>query len=233
MTTISTAIATAYIRRLRIALALALALVALAAFAAFALPVARAGAQVPTSATFYGFIAPDERGLLPIKVRALGATPTGGEPTVCGTADVLPSGDAAGFYLLTVASDATRSGCPAPGGDVRFLLLHGAVDPGVTARQLGTWSAVAQRLDLSPVAESVTVGGFEGTFPSGSGYALLRWNGPDRTPVEQAIVTIPREVQVVFLLGTRTVQRYVRNAPAFVNDLRSLRTGDFVAVYVR
>ena len=214
--------------------ALVLAVMALAFAALASTPPLPAYAQAATTATFYGFIAPDAGGALPIRVRALGAVlPGQDEPTVCGTADVLTSGDSAGFYLLMVASAEERAGCPAPGDEVRFLLLHGAVDPGIAAREVATWAPLTQRVDLSPVAAAVTAGGFDGTLPAGPGFALLRWSGPDRTPVEQAVLTIPREVLVVYRLGTSTVQRYVPGAPDFVNDLRVLRTGDFVAVYVQ
>ena len=117
-------------------------------------------------------------------------------------------------------------------------MLYGAVDPGLEAAQTGTWWATAQQVDLSPRGEVVSIGGFTGFLPetegrADAGYALLRWDGPDRTPIEQAIVTIPREVQVVYLLGTRNILRYLPGAPDFVSDLRVLHNGDFVAVYVR
>src|SRR5947207_12711762 len=71
---------------------------------------------------FFGFVARDANGALPTKVRALGSA-VGSDPSaICGTADIQPSGEAAGFYLLTVASAADRKGCPALGDQVRFLL---------------------------------------------------------------------------------------------------------------
>jgi len=191
-------------------------------------------ARADGAATIFGFVSVDDRGALPTKIRVLGPALPGRARAVCGTADVIRSGDGAGFYLLTVLSSASREGCPRDGQLVTFLLLYGAVDPGIEAGQSAVFAAgSSQQVDLSPFAESIEIGGFTGSLPVGGGYALLYWHGPDHTPVEHAVRAILREVQVVFRIAGQGVKRYIVNAPAFVNDLRELHHGDVVVVLVK
>jgi hypothetical protein len=190
----------------------------------------RSHADVLT-ATIFGFVAPDSQGAVPTKVRALGPSIDGQGPVVCGTGDVVLSGNAVGFYIINVTSTLDRAGCPDPGGEVHFLLLYGSVDPGIEAGQVATWEPGVQRVDLAAGPRTVDIGGFAGFIPSGTGYALMTWHGPSDTPIEQAILTIPRQVGVVYLLSQTEVQLYVAGQPA-VSDLRSVNDGDIVAVFV-
>ncbi len=202
-----------------------------------------AGALLPATAgraradggasTIFGFVYADQSGALPSKVRALGPAAPGHEPAVCGTADVTKTGAGSGFYMLSVASSETHAGCPAPGDDVRFLLMYGAVDPGLAATQVATWSTTPQQVNLTAATDVVAVGGFTGALPPGSGYGLLTWDGADATPIADAVATIPRQVQLVFRVSGGMVRQYVAGAPDFVSSLRELNHGDIVVVLVK
>jgi hypothetical protein len=186
-----------------------------------------------SAGAFFGFVARDANGALPTKVRALGSA-VGTDPSaICGTADIQVSGEAAGFYLLTVASNADRVGCPAAGDQVRFLLLYGAVDPGTIAPQSGFWAATAQRVDLAPSELNGEVGAFVGALPAGEGYALLQWRGMDRTPIARAVATIDRRVVIVILLGRNGSPRYIPGEPSPGSDLQVVNNGDVVVVLVK
>ena len=190
--------------------------------------VTRAHAQVTTASIFYGFIVPDENGALPLKVRATVSDVT------CGTAKVTTLESGLGFYLLTVASADTKTGCGVDGARVTFLFLTGEVDSGSPAAQTQAWRVGTQRQDLSPVPDA-TFGAFVGELPAGPGIGVLRWTGASATPIEQAVATIPRGVESISYLDvtTQTYRSYVSGAPAYVSSYLLVDRDDIVFVRVR
>jgi hypothetical protein len=196
-----------------------------------------AHAQEPMAgepAVFFGFVFPDERGLLPEKIRAAGPGAQN-----CGTAHVERSGGGLGFYLLHVASATEHAGCPAPGGEVRFLLLFDKLDPGVPAvPPTARWAAGAQMISMMPLTEAgpgTGTYGFVGEVPGGPGLALLAWRGPDATPVEHAIRTISADVAGVYRWDreTRTWLVYLPGAPTGISTYHFVAANDIVVVRAR
>ena len=202
--------------------------VGLAIVATSATVASRAHAQEAAVAVFFGFIAPDEGGSVPLSVRATISDVT------CGTAKVTSAGDNLGFYILTVVSASEKAGCGANGTPVAFLLLAGQVDPGSPAAQTQAWAIGAQRLDLSPVPDA-SFGAFVGELPAGPGIGMLRWSGASATPIAQAIATIPREVESVahFDVSTQSFRNYLPGAPPLVSTYLLVDRDDIVAVRIR
>ena len=188
----------------------------------------RAHAQEADASIFYGFISPGAGGATPLKVRAIVSDVT------CGTDDVTPLAGGLGFYVVTVAAASTKEGCGTEGAPVSFLLLAGEVDEGSPAAQTQAWQAGTQRLDLSSVPDA-TFGTFVGELPTGPGLGVLRWTGASATPIEQAVATIPRDVESVsyFDVPTQSYRVYVPAAPDFVSRYLLVDRDDIVVVRVR
>ncbi len=190
--------------------------------------VPRAHAQVTAASIFFGFIDPDDDGSLPLRVRG-----TIGDVT-CGTADVTPLRNGLGFYLLTVAPSSEKAGCGVDGTPVTFVLLAGEVDEGAAAAQTQAWAVGTRQLDLSPVPDA-TFGTFVGELPTGPGLGVLRWTGASATPIEQAVATIPRDVESIayFDVPTQSYRVYVPAAPDFVSRYLLVDRHDIIVVRVR
>ena len=78
------------------------------------------------AAVFYGYVVPDQSGVMPKRVRAISE-----RGVVCGSADVAATASAtAGFYALSVISGGTKDGCPTSGEPVYFALVYGLIDEG-------------------------------------------------------------------------------------------------------
>lgn len=187
----------------------------------------RASAQAPT-ALFFGFIALDEQPA-PDRVRALVGD------TVCGTAEIMPSGEGRGFYFVQVVSAGEKPGCGVEGSPVSFVLLSGALDEGTPAAQTQAWHAgTSQQLDLSTTT-GVSFGAFTGELPSGGGLGLVRWTGASATPVEQAVRTVPREVLAVYYwdVAAQRFLTYIPDAPLVASTYTEVDSGDIVFVRVR
>ena len=205
------------------AIAAGLALVATSGAA-----VSRAQAPEAVASVFFGYVAPDDAGALPLKVRATIADIT------CGTTDVISLDDVLGFYILEVASVDTKTGCGSEGTPVTFLFLNGEVDSGSHAAQTQAWQDHWQRLDLSPIPDA-TFGAFVGELPFGPGVGLMRWTGASATPIAAAVTTIPREVESLTYLDvpTQSYRVYVPGAPDFVSRYLLVDRDDIVFVRVR
>ena len=190
--------------------------------------VPRAHAQVTTASIFFGFISPDDDGILPRKVRAVIADVT------CATDDVTPLENGFGFYLVTVVSATTKSGCGVDGATVTFLLLAGEVDPGWPAAQTAAWRVGTQRLELAP-APDATFGAFVGDLPVGPGIGVMRWTGISPTPVEEAVATIPGNVESIsyFDVHTQRFRVYIPGAPPSISTYVLVDRGDIVFVRLR
>ena len=214
---------------MRSALIAALAMAAgLALVASSGASASRAQAQEADASIFYGFIEPGEGGAVPLKVRA---TISG---VTCGTDDVTPLAGGLGFYVITVASQATKDGCGAEGAPVTFLLLAGEVDEGSPAAQTQAWKPGTQRLNLSPVPNA-TFGTFIGELPAGPGLGVMRWTGASATPIEQAVATILRDVESVtyFDVPTQSFRVFAPGAPDLVSTYTLVDRDDIVFVRVR
>ena len=214
---------------MRRALVAALAMVAgLALVASSGASASRAHAQEADASIFYGFISPGEGGAIPLKVRA-----TISEIT-CGTDDVTPLAGGLGFYVVTVASQATKEGCGAEGAPVTFLLLAGEVDEGSPAAQTQAWTPGTQRLDLSPIPNA-TFGTFIGELPAGPGLGVMRWSGVSATPVDQAAATLARDVESVHFydVPSQGFRVYIPGAPGVVSTYTLVDRDDIVFVRVR
>ena len=213
----------------RSALVAAFAIAAgLALVASSGAPASRVHAQEAGASIFYGFISPGDGGATPLKVRATIADIT------CGTDDVTPLAGGLGFYVITVASASTKAGCGTEGAAVGFLLLAGEVDEGSPAAQTQAWTSGTQRLDLSPIPDA-TFGTFVGELPTGPGLGVLRWTGASATPIEQAVATVPRDVESIsyFDVPTQSYRVYVPGAPDFVSRYLLVDRDDIVFVRVR
>ena len=207
----------------------ALAIVAgLALVAASGASATRAHAQEAEASLFYGVISPGEGGAIPLRVRA-----TISEIT-CGTDDVTPLAGGLGFYAVTVASAAEKAGCGTEGAPVTFVLLAGEVDDGSPAAQTQAWRVGTHRLNLSPIPDA-TFGAFLGELPTGPGLGVMRWSGISATSIEQAVATIPRDVESVsyFDVPTQGYRVYVPEAPAIVSTYLLVDRDDVVFVRVR
>ena len=214
---------------MRPALVAALAVAAgLALAATFGGAVSRAHAQEPAPSTFFGFISPDESGILPVKVRATISDVT------CGTTDVIRVEGGLGFYFMGVHSETSKAGCGVDGAQVTFLLLAGEVDEGTRAAQTQAWRVGAQQVDLSPVRDA-TFGAFIGELPAGPGVGFLRWTGASATPIANAVATIGRDVASVSYwdVPTQSYRVYIPGAPDVVSTYREVDRDDIVAVRVR
>ena len=190
----------------------------------------RAHAQVTTApvSVFFGYVSPDDHGTLPQRVRA---TVSG---ITCGTADITRFESGLGFYILTVHSAETKTGCGEEGASVAFLFLSGEVDTGSPAAQAQAWRVGAQRMDLSAVPDA-TFGTFVGDLPPGPGIAFLRWSGSSATETWRAVATIQRDVESVSYLEAST-QRYlvyVPGAPATLSTYLLVDRDDIVIVRLR
>ena len=165
---------------------------------------------------------------LPTRVRA-----TIGE-VACGSAEVTPTGPGTGFFALLIVSSSTKAGCGVDGAAVRLSLQSGEIDPGVGSTQILFRPGATLRLDLSTVS-SLSGGAFAGALPLGAGQAYVRWTGPAGTPIEQALRTIPREVEsVTFWDVLRQEQRsYVVGDPAAVQTYTMIDTDDIVLLRVK
>ena len=199
----------------------------LALAATFGGAVSRAHAQETAPSTFFGFISPDESGILPVKVRATISDVT------CGTTDVIRVEGGLGFYFMGVHSETSKAGCGVAGAQVTFLLLAGEVDEGTRAAQTQAWRVGAQQVDLSPVRDA-TFGAFIGELPAGPGVGFLRWTGASATPIANAVATIGRDVASVSYwdVPTQSYRVYVPGAPDVVSTYREVDRDDIVAVRV-
>lgn len=165
---------------------------------------------------------------LPTRVRA-----TIGD-VACGSAEVTPTGPGTGFYALIVVSASTKAGCGVEGVAVRLSLQSGEIDPGVGSTQILFRPGATIRVDLSTVP-SLVGGAFAGALPVGGGQAYLRWTGAAGTPIEQALRTIPRDVEsVTFWDVLRQEQRtYVVGGAASTQTYVMVDTDDIVLVRVK
>ena len=78
-------------------------------------------------AVYHGYVVPARGSALPKRVRAVAEN-----GVVCGSAEVVPVGAGeVGFYALSVFSADMRDGCPASGGQFRFVLVYGLIDEGI------------------------------------------------------------------------------------------------------
>lgn len=210
-------------------------------------PVSGAGAEGPATSVsgsmgpgleidggpvhFLGFVFPDSEGALATKVRAIGP---GG--VVCGTADVVLSGDVLGFYQISVTPSTVRRGCPSSGDLVEFVLLYGqvGVESPATPSQVPVFSATQTRVvSLSPV--DAGAGGWSGgALPSEGGTSLLVWSGPG-VPVEDAVALLGPQVASVSRYDGATGEflTYVPGAPSFTQSYRWVSTGDVALVRSR
>jgi hypothetical protein len=202
--------------------AFALALVLLAASALG--PSAHADGP---NAVFHGFVVPDPTGA-PTRVRAVSAN-----GTVCGTADVQPSGVGVGFYTLSVVTGATKAGCPPAGGELRFTLVYGLIDeslPAVTSAVLTPGTVTV--LNLYAARAGTQIGGFEGTPPEPGSYAVMRWTGPARTPTEQALATLGFSVTALYHYNgvAGRYEAFVPGAPDWASAFTTVGAGDDVII---
>ncbi len=186
-------------------------------------------AQEPP-AIFYGFISSphDSREAAPTRVRA-----TIGE-TVCGTADIAATPELGiGFYTIEVASAKEKPGCGTDGVAVQFRLFSGELDAGVPLAQ-ALWSRGLHRLDLSALA-SEGAGSFLGELPHGPGGTQLRWAGASGVSIEDAIATIPREVEAVFhwRVDSQSWDYYFGGAPLSTATYHVVDADDIVFVRVK
>ena len=206
-----------------LAIAVGLALVASSGASA-----SRAHAQEADASIFYGFISPGDGGATPLKVRAIVSDVT------CGTDDVTSLAGGLGFYIVTVSSASAKAGCGTEGAPVSFLFLAGEVDDGALAAQTQAWMPGTQRLDLSPVPDA-TFGTFVGELPPGPGFGVMRWTGASATPIEQALTSIPRDVESItyFDVPTQSYRVYVPGAPDYVSRYLLVDSDDIVFVRVR
>lgn len=186
----------------------------------------RASAQEPALVLF-GSVA-SGTAPLPTRVRA-----TIGD-VACGSAEVTPTGPGAGFYALIVVSADTKAGCGIEGAAVRLSLQSGEIDPGVASTQVLFRPGATIRLDLSTVTSLVN-GSFVGVLPMGSGQAYVRWTGASGTSIEQALRTIPRDVEsVTFWDVLRQEQRtYVVGGAASTQTYVMVDTDDIVLLRVK
>jgi len=168
-------------------------------------------------------------------VRAVG---NGG--AVCGTADVIESGEGVGFYLLVVVPADLKDGCPGEGQLVRFSLLTGSIDDGAFASPFGAEprfrGGATIVVHLEPAPSSTAINGWVGPAPISGGRAVtLIWDGPDDTPVEQALQTLGVEIAGAWHIppGARRFLSYLPGAPAFAQSYVSVRSGDVVTVRAR
>ena len=185
----------------------------------------RASAQEPAMIVF-GFVERELNRPFPTRVRAFVGD------TVCGTADVAPSGEGLAFYFVIVASEAQKPGCGTEGATVTFRLLYASLDAGTPFAQSVPWRrGVAQRLDLSPQT-GAALGSFVGTLPSTSGFGIVRWTGRSGTPVEHAVATIPRAVAAVFYWDVvrQRFDVYIPGGPALTSTYTVVDTDDVVIV---
>ena len=214
---------------MRSALVAALAVAAGLALAAIvAAPGSRVHAQEPGAALFYGYVAPDEDGALPLRVRATISDIT------CGTANVFPLDGGGGVYVVSVASASEKAGCGEEGVQVSFVLLSGEVDEGSPAAQTQAWAPGAHQLDLSRIRDS-TFGTFLGELPAGPGLGVMRWTGGSATPIDEAVATIERDIESVAYWDvlSQGYRVYIPGAPAVVSDYLSVDRDDIVFVRVR
>ena len=190
--------------------------------------VTRAHAQVTAPSIFFGFIDPDESGVLPVTVRATISDVT------CGTTEVIPVEGGLGFYFIGVASAATKVGCGVDGSQVAFLLLAGEVDEGTRAAQSQAWRVGTHQLNLSPIRDAA-FGVFIGDLPAGPGIGFLRWTGASATPVEAAIATMGRDVASLHYwdVAIQGFRVYIPGAPAVVSTYLEVDRDDIVAVRIR
>ncbi|MFA7297584.1 MAG: hypothetical protein WC211_10455, partial [Dehalococcoidia bacterium] len=193
-----------------------------------------ASAEGP-AAIFLGFVIPDADSMLATRVRAVGS-----HGAVCGTTDVTESGGGLGFYMLTVVPAALKDGCPAEGELVRFSLLYGNIDDGAFASPFGTEprfrGGETVVVHLEPAFSSASITGWVGPTPIPGGRAVaLIWDGPDQTPVEQALQTLGVEIAGAWHVpsGGRRFLSYLPGAPAFTQSYVSVRSGDVVTVRAR
>ncbi|MDO9444572.1 MAG: hypothetical protein Q7K37_04595 [Dehalococcoidia bacterium] len=192
-----------------------------------------ASAEGP-AAIFLGFVVPDADGMLATRVRAVG---NGG--AVCGTADVTESGESVGFYALRVSPASAKAGCPAEGETVRFTLLYGNIDDGTFANPNGNAQfrgAQAAVVHLAPASSTTEITGWVGPLPTSGGRAVaLIWDGPDHTPVEQALQTLGVEIAGAWHIppGAQRYLSYLPGAPAFIQSYVSVQAGDVVTVRAR
>jgi len=184
---------------------------------------------------FLGFVVPDADGFLATRVRAVG-----NDGAVCGTAEVTESGGGLGFYVLTVVSAADKAGCPVEGGLVRFSLLYGSIDDGAFANPSGNapFFRAGQTVvvHLTPAPSSAAINGWVGPAPIPGGRAMtLIWDGPDHTPVDQALQTLGVEIAGAWHIppGARRYLSYLPGAPAFTQSYVTVRSGDVVTVRAR
>ena len=210
------------------ALAVAAGLVLVAMFGASGF---RAHAQEPGASLFYGYVAPDESGALPLRVRA---TISG---ITCGTGDVFPLegiASGAGVYIVPVASASEKAGCGEEGVQVSFVLFSGEVDEGSPAAQTQAWAPGTHQLDLSPLRDS-TFGTFLGELPAGPGLGVMRWTGGSAAPIDEAVATIARDVESVAYWDvlSQSYRIYIPGAPSVVSDYLWVDRDDIVFVRVR
>lgn len=178
------------------------------------------------NAVFQGFVVSDPLGV-PVRVRAVSL---GG--AVCGTADVLSSGEGVGFYTLSAITAATKTGCPQAGGVLRFILVYGRIDEGVAVASAVLTPGTVAVLHLFDAREDLHIGAFAGDLPAPGGRALLRWAGPDRTPIDQALATLGFSVGVVYRYNSITggYDAYVTSGAGSTPPLAAIGAGDEVIV---
>ena len=165
---------------------------------------------------------------LPTRVRA-----TVGD-VACGSAEVTPTGAGTGFFALIVVAAGTKPGCGVEGAAVRLSLQSGEIDPGLVGTQVLFHAGATVRIDLSAVP-SLSAGSFVGPLPVGSGQAYVRWTGPAGTPVEQALRTVPREVESVTFWDVlrQEYRSYVVGAAAGSQTYTLVDTDDIVLLRVK
>lgn len=179
-------------------------------------------------AFFYGLVVADANGALAVRVRAVSST-----GVVCGSADVQPAGDGAGFYAMNVVTGATKAGCPQAGQLILFTPVYGLIDEGTPATQAAVMEpgAVTQ-LHLARSSQSAVVGGFTGTPPASGSYAEMRWAGPSHVPTEQALATLGFPVSAVYHLDAATgrYHAFIPGAPDWASTYATVTALDDVIV---
>lgn len=174
--------------------------------------------SVFSGGVFYGYVFADAPGTLPDRVQALG--PAG---AVCGSADVTPVSDIAGFYALSVVSSDLKRGCPPRNGVVQFSLLAGRLDDGVWAEQVGTLEQRETPQLLSLRAAAHLVPNWAGSPGNIDGGSLLRWAG-ERALLPEALAALPFSAGAAYRLD-RARGIFVEATPDAV-----LATGDLLLV---
>lgn len=148
-----------------------------------------ASAEGPVSvfsgSVFYGYVFADSSDALPERVRALG--PAG---AVCGSADVAPVAEGAGFYVISVVSDGVKHGCPGENGVVQFSLLSGRLDDDMWAEQVATLEPQEAVRMLNLRAASRYLPNWAGAPGNVAGGSVLRWTG-DPTLMVDALAALP------------------------------------------